>query len=78
LSLYETARQALASLPPERPQLLTGADVLGLGVPEGPLVGRLLRAAMDALDDLPHADASRERALELLRDLVLRTVKPSP
>jgi poly(A) polymerase len=78
LSLYETARQALASLPPERPELLTGADVLALGVPEGPLVGRLLRAATDALDLLPHADASRERALELLRDLVLRTVKPTP
>jgi len=47
-------------------------------VPQGPLVGRLLRAATDALDDLPHADASRERALGLLRDLVLRTVKPTP
>lgn len=76
LSIYEAAKAELASLPPLREPLLTGSDALALGVPEGPLVGQLLRAAQTALDELPDRQPSREAALALLRELVLRTVKP--
>ncbi len=76
LSIYETAKAELAALPPLREPLLTGSDALALGVPEGPLVGQLLRAAQTALDELPDREPSRDTALALLRELVLRTVKP--
>ena len=76
LSIYETAKAELAALPPIRPTLLTGADALALGVPQGPMVGQILRMALAALDELPEREPSRETALALLRELVRRTVKP--
>lgn len=71
LEIYEQAREWLAALPPEPPTVVTGADVLALGVPSGPAVGELLRAAHAALDEAP-APLDRPAALSLLRDLVER------
>lgn len=72
LSIHRFAEQALAALPPERPVLLQGRDVLALGVPPGPEVGRLLALAMARLDELPTVP-DRAEALALLRDLVAET-----
>ena len=80
LSLFETASAALAALPPERPVLLTGADVLALGVAQGPVVGEVLRAVEQELDEAfadPDAPPpSREQALTVLRVVVAARVKP--
>ena len=51
----------------DRP-LVTGRDVLALGVPPGPEVGRLLEAVAQAQFENPAL--SREEALELLRKKV--------
>lgn len=67
LEIYEFARAALANLPPLREPLLAGKDVLALGVPAGPLVGKLLRSVQAQIDELPTA-TTREHALILLRD----------
>jgi poly(A) polymerase len=72
LSIHRFAEQALAALPPERPVLLQGRDVLALGVPPGPEVGRLLAVATARIDELPTPPDRRE-ALALLRDLVAET-----
>jgi poly(A) polymerase len=45
LDNYEYARQRLAATPPEQlrpPRLLTGADLLSLGYPQGPLYREIL------------------------------------
>ena len=82
LSIFETATAALAALPPEREALLTGADVLALGVAQGPMVGELLRAAERALDEAASDPAgplpTREQALAALREQVARRVKNDP
>lgn len=76
LSLYETALQQLRSLPPEPPApWCTGRDVLRLGVPAGPQVGELLRQ-VDAAMNLRCDGGDRESALQCLRELVTRVVKP--
>ena len=68
LEIHQFATRALAALPPVSPPLLTGSDVLALGVPPGPQVGALLRAAADAIDESP-APMDRAAALVLLREL---------
>ena len=69
LSIFEAVRQLLAELPPPAPApLCTGADVLALGVAEGPAVGAVLRRLQERLDELENPD--REAALEILRSLV--------
>lgn len=76
LSIYETAAAALAALPPERTVLVTGADALALGVPEGPLVGELLRAVERQLDADAEREPTRAQALAALRQLAAPHVKP--
>lgn len=71
LDIHDQAAAWLAALPPEAPPLVTGADVLALGVPAGPEVGRLLRAVHEAADEAPTALA-RPAALVLLREMVDR------
>lgn len=69
LDLYEQAKAQLAVLPPlPPPPLCTGADVMALGVPQGPMVGRLLaehRARCEAGDV-----QDRDTALHLLSKVV--------
>lgn len=69
LAIHDLAQQLLRELPPEAPRLLSGADVLALGVAPGPLVGELLRRVDELLEErsLP---GTRDEALVLLRDLV--------
>ena len=57
-------QEALAVEPP----LLTGHDVMAMGVPQGPEVGRLLRLVAEARAD--GEIASREQALNLLRSKI--------
>jgi poly(A) polymerase len=76
LSLYETTLAAWRALPPVRQPLLTGADVLALGVPEGPLVGELLRAVDQRLDERAGPAPERTEALALLAELARQRVKP--
>jgi hypothetical protein len=61
-----------------RAPLLTGADALALGVPEGPLVGELLRAVERQLDAQDDGEPTREQALAALRLLAAPHVKPGP
>ena len=69
LDIYESARAAWLALPPERPKpLCTGADVLALGVAEGPVVGELLRHLQSRLDEAEVSD--RDTALGQLQRLV--------
>lgn len=69
LAIYELVRDQLASLPPRSSPLLTGRDVLALGVSPGKRVGELLRQVEDTLAEGAMAP-TREHALVLLRDLV--------
>jgi len=62
-------------LPPRRSAPLRGSDVLGLGVPPGPLVGELLREAEAVLEDSCSGPWPRERALAVLRELVAARIK---
>jgi poly(A) polymerase len=71
LDIHDQAAAWFAALPPSSPPLVTGADVLALGVPAGPDVGRLLRAVHDAADEAPTA-WERPAALVLLREMVDR------
>jgi poly(A) polymerase len=73
LSLYETALAQWRALPPEPPVLVTGADVLALGVAEGPLVGELLTAVDAALADVDAPD--RPMALAVLNKLAAQRIK---
>lgn len=70
LSTYAWVRaflDRLAGEPPVPPPLITGADVLALGVAPGPRVGRVLRAVEDAR--LGGEIRTREEALVLARAL---------
>ncbi len=71
LDIHALAAAEFAALPPAAPPLVTGADVLALGVPAGPAVGELLRAVHEAADEAPTAMA-RPDALILLREMVDR------
>ncbi len=74
LHIYEFARRALAELPPEPPPpLVSGADVLALGVGEGPMVGQLLRAAQAEIEQ--RAGVDRRQALSILETVVKSAVK---
>ncbi len=75
LSIYETAKRQLAELPPERVTLLRGSDVTAAGVPQGPLVGQLLRAVERTLDALQPSARTRDRALSLLDAEIAARVK---
>jgi poly(A) polymerase len=75
LSIWHEATRLHALLPPERPPLVTGADVLALGVPKGPVVGQLLRAVEDALDSADGIEPDRDNALVVLRRLAVAHVK---
>lgn len=75
LSIHDQALAEWQGLPPAPPSLVSGTDVLALGVPAGPLVGALLREVHDRLDGEDAVAATRERALSLLRELVARSFK---
>lgn len=65
---YERLTTMKREMPPEvlcPPPLVTGHDVLALGIPPGPRVGALLRAVKDA--QLEGRVFSREEAMEFLR-----------
>ena len=62
----------LPPLPP--PPICAGKDVLALGVPEGPMVGEVLRVLHAELDNLGVVD--RDTALAHLKDLVSSRFKP--
>jgi poly(A) polymerase len=71
LENYEFLKQKAAEMPPEvvKPApLLTGNDVLALGVKPGPLVGQILREAEEA--QLDERLRSREEALAFARQRV--------
>ena len=69
LDIYRWARDALDSLPPVAPPpLCSGADVVAMGVPEGPVIGEILRRLQERIDDAGVSD--RDTALRLLRKLV--------
>lgn len=72
LRLYHDAQRRFAELPPERPPLLQGQDVLALGVRPGPEVGRLLRAVEAVAEESP-TPWGRADALALLRELVTQS-----
>jgi poly(A) polymerase len=74
LSVYSEARRLLAALPPlPPPPLCRGADVIALGVREGPIVGEILRELQSRLDERGETD--RGAALALLRTIVEARVK---
>jgi poly(A) polymerase len=70
LSTYEWARTTLARLrdePPVPSRLITGDDLLALGLPPGPRIGEILRAVDDAR--LEGRIKTREEALAFARSL---------
>jgi len=78
LSTYEWARASLRRLqdePPAPRRLITGDDLLALGLPPGPRIGEILRAVDDAR--LEGRIRTREEALEFARTMPGRTDAPS-
>jgi poly(A) polymerase len=65
------------ALPPVSTPLVTGADVLALGIAPGPRVGELLRDVERALDDIA-GEPTRVDALALLSRFATAPVKPHP
>jgi tRNA nucleotidyltransferase/poly(A) polymerase len=79
LSTYEWVRtflERLAGEPSVPPPLITGADVLALGLTPGPAVGRILRAVENAR--LEGEIRTREEALAAARALVASSREPVP
>jgi poly(A) polymerase len=79
LSTYEWIRAFLDRLgeePPVPPPLITGTDVLALGLAPGPRVGRVLREVETAR--LEGAIRTREEALALARTLLGMAEEPGP
>ena len=75
LSIHAAAEKMLRELPPEPPPpICTGKDVRARGVPEGPMVGEVLRALQAELDALGVVD--RDTALEQLDKLLQGRFKP--
>lgn len=73
LSAYEFCRTALYNLPPEalRPaRLLTGSDLLAMGIPAGPEIGRLLREIEDG--QLEGVIATRAAAIVFVEATAVR------
>jgi poly(A) polymerase len=78
LSTYEWVRtflDRLAGEPPVPPPLITGGDVLALGLAPGPAVGRILRAVETAR--LEGEIRTREDALALARTLARSAADPA-
>lgn len=74
LSIHDAAVRWLRDLPPEPPPpLCSGRDVIDLGVPEGPLVGEILRAVSEEMDAVP--DPTRRDALVALRRIAEPHIK---
>ncbi len=73
LDIHDAMAAEWQALPPVRPVFCSGADVLALGVPPGPMVGQLLRELDDAIDAMDAPD--RARALAALQDLVVARFK---
>ena len=69
LRIHDFAAAELAALPPLAPPLVTGKDVLELGVPPGPAVGEFLARVHAVADEAPVA-MDRAAALILLREIV--------
>jgi poly(A) polymerase len=66
MEAYDFCRREIAALPPEAlhpRRLLTGDDLLALGIPAGPRMGRLLRALEDAQLEGTIRTADEARAL---------------
>jgi putative nucleotidyltransferase with HDIG domain len=72
MEAYDFCRAELEKLPPEAlrpPRLLTGADLLEMGIPEGPVVGRILRQIEDAqLEGVINTEAQARALAEAGRD----------
>jgi putative nucleotidyltransferase with HDIG domain len=64
-----TARERFAAEAPRPPRVLTGDDLVALGLPPGPAFARILRFVEDAW--LERRVASKEEALKLVRDRFL-------
>lgn len=73
LAIHDAMSEEWRALPPVRPALCSGADVLGMGVPAGPMVGMLLRELDDAIDRMEVPD--RAGALAELQRLVAERLK---
>ncbi|MCA8973407.1 MAG: CCA tRNA nucleotidyltransferase, partial [Planctomycetes bacterium] len=71
LQIHAYASRELDLLPAVFEPLVTGRDVLALGVEPGPMVGELLRRVHAAADESPVA-MGRAEALELLGDFAAR------
>lgn len=71
LQIHEFAARELAALPPLSEPLVTGKDVLALGVPPGPHVGKILREVERRADEAT-MPPDRSAALVLLREAVER------
>src|SRR5579884_764458 len=69
------ARARLAGEPPVPPRLVTGHDLLALGLAPGPRIGQILRAVEDAR--LEGRVRTREEALALARDLAGHPAPPA-
>ena len=61
------AQEEWQSEKPLPPPLVSGHDLLSMGIPEGPEIGRRLRVLYEA--QLEHPDWNRERLLELAREV---------
>lgn len=73
LDIHDAMAAEWRALPPVRPALCSGSDVISMGVPPGPEVGQLLRALDDAIDRMEAPD--RTLALAELRRLVDERLK---
>ena len=67
LEIHDFAARELAALEPEFEPLVTGQDVLALGIGPGPEVGEIIERVHAAADQAP-MPMDREAALELLRN----------
>ncbi|MEO6759911.1 MAG: HD domain-containing protein, partial [Saprospiraceae bacterium] len=66
LENYDFCKAELEKLPPEAlrpPRLLTGADLIKMGIPEGPEIGRILRKIEDAQLDGAITTEAQARAI---------------
>jgi putative nucleotidyltransferase with HDIG domain len=69
LGIYEFARREWMALPPEPPPpLCTGADVIALGLAEGPEIGEVLRRLDEMVTE--GGVSNRDTALAMLRGIV--------
>ncbi|MEM7199304.1 MAG: HDIG domain-containing metalloprotein [Planctomycetota bacterium] len=74
LRIYQAAAAMLRDLPPPPAEpLCRGRDVMALGLPAGPMVGKVLRELQSRLDAMEHPD--RETALSILGTLVEKRIK---